>query len=324
MSDSKTEKSRAGLVALVGPTNAGKSTFLNAALGEKVSIVSRKQQSTRNTVRGILTRKNTQMVFLDTPGFVGRERRGELYSFKRRVLDQALLEADHTLLFLDVAKMLSSDTAVSQLSKSLGERRPVRPVQGGESSSALSVVLNKRDLVSSEQVLPLIARLKDCDFTDDRTEFFPVSALKNKGLEPLLEHLSKQMPLSEHFFAAETLSDQPERFFIAEVIREKLYDRVHDELPYSLAVILERVQESEQLLRIDAKILVERDSQKGIVIGKGGAVLKQIGTAARLQLEKILRVKIHLALQVKVEKDWTKSRKGMTKAGYSADQYGAA
>ncbi|MCL4145660.1 UNVERIFIED_CONTAM: hypothetical protein GTU68_016371 [Idotea baltica] len=238
------DQHRAGFVALVGPANAGKSTLLNAILGTKVSIVSAKQQSTRNRVRGIYSTANAQVVFVDTPGFLARRYRGELSQFINRVINQSLAESDRTLLVLDSKMLMAQRGAIQQIGASLKAR---------ELTSNFSVVLNKVDQVDSAQLLPLIAELQKemGGEASSQIEFFPISALKGQGVDVLLESIIKDMPVSPPLFDSNDISDQPEEFFISEIIREKLFGRLHKELPYSIAVIVESLQERSRWLDVE-------------------------------------------------------------------------
>ena len=295
-----------GFVAIVGPANAGKSTLLNKILGQKISIVSRKQQSTRNRVLGIKTKDFYQIVFFDTPGFLKKNSKGELSKYLSYALNTSVSEADSILLVVDAAQAAGSPRFVEKLKESLGDKNISTPS---------CIALNKVDIIEKEQLLPLIADLQKT-FEDTDIEFVPVSAHTGDGVERLLDVLSGKLPEGPLYFPSDMLSDQSEEFLAAEIIRESLFERVHQELPYSSAVRITGWEEGGSKLHINAEILVEKESQKGIVIGKKGATLKAIGTAARAVLEKRFRTPVFLELFVKVEQQWTRSRRGLSRAGY--------
>jgi len=277
----------AGTVALVGRPNAGKSTLLNAVLGDKVAIVSAKPQTTRNRIIGILTEARGQIVFFDLPGV-----HKPMHKMNSRMMTEvrsALEEVDLVLHLVDASESWGGGEQF--LFELLREVRP--PVLG---------LLTKIDLVRPKQaLLPMIEA-----YSEQRpsSAVLPISAPKGDGLDVLLDEIFSLLPEGPPLYPEDVTTTQSERFFISEVIREKLLHRTRNELPYTTGVVVDYLNESETLLRIDAVIYVERDSQKGIVIGKGGSMIKAVGQDARIELERLLGIKIYLELHVKVHARW--------------------
>jgi len=277
----------AGTVALVGRPNAGKSTLLNAVLGDKVAIVSAKPQTTRNRIIGILTEARGQIVFFDLPGV-----HKPMHKMNSRMMTEvrsALEEVDLVLHLVDASESWGGGEQF--LFELLREVRP--PVLG---------LLTKIDLVRPKQaLLPMIEA-----YSEQRpsSAVLPISAPRGDGLDVLLDEIFSLLPEGPPLYPEDVTTTQSERFFISEVIREKLLHRTRNELPYTTGVVVDYLNESETLLRIDAVIYVERDSQKGIVIGKGGSMIKAVGQDARIELERLLGIKIYLELHVKVHARW--------------------
>ena len=296
---------RAGFAAIVGRPNVGKSTLLNRLLGQKVAIVSPKPQTTRSRILGIVTRPDAQVALLDTPGL--HTARGGL---NERLVGQALrtlAEADLAL-FLIESGSPAIDTAT---------RKALEQVKSARKPTVL--VVNKIDAVPRERLLPLIDRWR---LEHEFSEVYPLSALTGENVDGLIDALARHLPEGPALFPADVWTDVPERDLSGELIREQILQQTEQEIPYSAAVLIEQFDESERevgprgLVRIAATVLVERDSQKAIVIGKGGARLKQIGTKAREQIERLLGCKVFLELHVRVEKDWTRTARGLRRAGY--------
>ena len=283
----KTErKRRVGFVAIIGRPNAGKSTLLNRLVGQKVAIVTSKPQTTRNRIQGIVTRPDGQIVFVDTPGL--HEGTTALNRQMMREVAAALEGIDVLLMMVDASRTMPHADALL-LEK--GQRF------GGKTILAL----NKIDLVPKPKLLPLMdAFAKAFPFA----ALVPISALKGGGCQDLLEEILKDLPEGEPFFPEDQITDQPERFLVGEIIREKAIDLTYHEVPHALAAVIDQFEETPKLLRIHATLHVERDSQKKILIGHKGEMLKKIGTAARKELETLLGTKIFLAMFVKVVADW--------------------
>jgi GTP-binding protein Era len=277
---------RAGFVAIVGRPNAGKSTLLNRLVGQKIAIVTSKPQTTRNRIQGILTRPEGQVVFIDTPGL--HEAESALGRQMMREVAAALEGIDVLLLVVDASR------AFPQVDELLLER--AKRFRG-----KTILALNKVDRLPKPKLLPLIdAFQKAFHFC----AIVPISALKGSGCDELLEEILRQVPEGEPYFPEDQVTDQPERFLAAEIVREKAIQVMYHEVPYALAVFVEKFEESPKLLRIEATMNVERDTQKKILIGHKGEMLKKIGTEARKELEQIFGVKVYLGLFVKVVPDW--------------------
>jgi GTPase len=275
-----------GVVAVVGRPNAGKSTLVNRLVGQKVAIVTSRPQTTRNRIQGIVNRPNAQVVMIDTPGLhrpdsaLGRQMMAEV--------DAALDAVDVLALILDVNEEFGQ-----------GDRRVIERAARFEGTRIL--LLNKIDRVPKDLLLPLIDNIgKAGDFA----EIIPISALTGDGVDRVLEKFIEYLPAGAPHFPADQYTDQPERFLAAELIREKAMARTFHEVPHAVAVLVDSFEETDRLIRVRATIYVEREGQKGILIGRSGASLKQIGTAARKELEEILGTKIFLELFVKVQRNW--------------------
>jgi GTP-binding protein Era len=284
---------RFGIAALVGRPNAGKSTLLNKILGQKVSIVSAKPQTTRNRIVGILNDPRGQIAFLDTPGI-----HRPLHKLNVRMMDHvrsSLSEADVIALIIDASEPFGKgDQFVIDLLREEKERNP---------DAKRFVILNKIDLLKKHKLLPLIEQYNAFGIFD---EIIPISASKGEGVNELIALLFKTVAPGEAAYPREDYTTQPERFFAAEIVREKVLRHTSEELPYTTAVSVDRYEEDEEknLIKIYATIFVERDSQKPIVIGKQGAMIKRIGTEARVELETILGAKVFLDLHVSVHERW--------------------
>jgi len=284
MSDAR----RSGTVALVGRPNAGKSTLLNRILGQKVSIVSEKPQTTRNRIVGILNDARGQIAFLDTPGI-----HRPLHKLNVRMMDHvrtAFGEADVIALIVDSREPFGK-----------GDQYVIDMLR--EAETPKFAILNKIDTIKKNNLLPLMQQYGSFTLFD---EIIPISAAKGEGVDHLVDVLFERMPAGEPIYPVEDFTTQPERFYAAEIVREKVLVHTSDELPYTTAVAVERFEEDESknLIKIYATIVVERETQKPIVIGKGGERIKQIGTEARLDLEAFLGAKVFLDLHVGVHERW--------------------
>jgi len=297
------EKSlRCGYAALIGRPNAGKSTLLNRLVGEKIAAVSNKPQTTRFKIQGVVTRPDGQIVFVDTPGV---HKPGHL-------LNRRMMSAVHdAILSVDVV-VLMRDASVSTGN---GDRFVFDLVKEAAKPSIL--VLNKIDKIKNKnEILPLIELYsKEFEFA----EIVPVSALKGEAVDNLLDQIVKHLPESAPIFAEDELTDQPMRAIVAEMVREKILASTGEEIPYVTAVVTERWDESDpEKLQVYCAIYVERDSQKPIIIGKGGAKIKQIGTEARIDIEKLLGRHVHLQLFVKVVEDWRNRERELDEMGVTS------
>jgi GTP-binding protein Era len=291
---------RAGLVALVGRPNVGKSTLLNALVGQKVSITSPKPQTTRHRIAGILTGTGYQAVFLDTPGLHTRQPRGLNRAMNRAALG-SLGDADLVLFVVDATRWTDEDKAVLERVRQAGKKTVL--------------VVNKADRVKPrEKLLPLIERLSAQHAFD---AIVPMSALRQENLERLLAIIPPLLPESEPFYPEDQVTDRSERFLAAEVIREKLTRALREELPYGLTVEVERWEELEDgRLAIGAVVWVERVGQRKIVIGEGAARIRDVGRDARIELNELLGRRVHLELWVKVRENWADSDAALRQFGY--------
>jgi GTP-binding protein Era len=287
---------RSGFISIIGRPNAGKSTLLNALVGEKLAIVTRKPQTTRNRIQGIVNvekkgkRPAGQLVLIDTPGV-----HKPINSLNRRMMKEvydALEGCDLLLVIVDATgKFDEGDQFVLNLAK--------------KTDVPIVLLLNKIDLIPKERLLPLIAQYKELhEFVD----VIPISALKEKGLDTLLDVIVKALPEGPRYFPKDQITDQPERFLVSELIREQVLQYTSQEVPHATTVLIDQYEEGAKLTRIAATIYCEREGQKAILIGKQGANLKKIGTNARLQIERLLATKVFLELFVKVHAGWRDSR----------------
>jgi len=278
---------RSGFVSIVGRPNAGKSTLLNALVGSKIAIVTDKPQTTRTTIQGVVTTPAAQMVFVDTPGI----HRGNSAINKRMMetVRMALQDRDVLLLLVDASRQFTqADGQAVDLVK--------------KTATPTVLVLNKIDLLKDKsRLLALIERYRGLH---DFAEYVPLSALTSENLDRLREAIVTRLPEGPAYFSPDHLTDQPERFLAAELVREKILHETRQEVPHSVTVLVDHWEESAGLIRIFATIYVERDGQKGILIGAGGAMLKGIGTLAREEMERFFGKKIYLDLHVKVQPEW--------------------
>lgn len=296
---------KAGYVALVGEPNVGKSTLMNSLLNQKISIVTSKPQTTRQRVLGILSKQEAQIIFLDTPGLLRPH-----YLLQEKMLrfaELALADADLIVLLTEVSR----GTELPPIVKEIVQREAARH------EKPMILAINKVDTLPRDHLLPLIA-----DFSSEHLfkEIVPLSALKQENLEDFLSTIIKYLPVHPPFYPSDIVSEQPERFFVAELIREKIFEEYRDEVPYSTAVDIREYRERDEgKTYIDADIIVERDSQKGILIGKRGGALKKIGQRARTDIEQFIERPVFLALHVKVRGKWRKDDNWLRRLGYTTD-----
>jgi len=296
--EEKDREFRSGFVSIIGRPNVGKSTLLNSILGEKVSIVTPKPQTTRNRIRGIKTLPAEQIIFIDTPGI--HKPRHKLGDTMVKTALEAFKEVDIILFMVEPHDTEKGDKFISKFLE--------------EAQTPVFLLINKIDTVKKLELLPLIDRLKE--FYPFK-EIIPISALKQDGIEILLKKIYDYLPPGPKYYSDDIITDQLERFMVSEIIREKATEMTEEEIPYSIVVeVIEWKEKESGLILIMSNIYVERDSQKGIIIGKGGRMLKAIGTAARADIEKLLNTKVFLELWVKVKKDWRDNRKTLEELGY--------
>lgn len=289
---------KSGYLAIVGRPNVGKSTLLNRLIGEKISIVSRKAQTTRHRIMGILTRPDAQFVFVDTPGFQTRHTNA-LNRAMNRGVTQALADVDAVIMVIDAGRFDAADKTVIKL---LPKDRPV------------ILAVNKIDQIKDKtQLLPMLAQLSE---HHPFAAIVPVSAAKGVQLDDLLAEARKHLPHDELLFPEDELTDKSERFLASEYIREKLFRLIGDELPYAATVEVEKFELDGALRRISAAIVVDRPAHKGIVIGKGGETLKRIASEARQDMEKLFDGKVFLEVFVKVKSGWTDDERLLKSLGY--------
>lgn len=293
--------SRSGFVSVVGRPNVGKSTLVNALVGTKVVITSPRPQTTRNTVRGVLTLedRDTQVVLVDTPGV--HKPRNALGDRLNRMVYGSLAESDINLFVLDARQAIGP-----------GDRLIAGRLR--EAGAPVVVVVNKVDVADPGQVLSQLDTAGEWDFG----AYVPISALRSDGLDRVIDEIVVLLPEGPFYFPPDMKSDQPEDLLIAELVREKFLARLHEELPHSVAVVVDGIETRENgTVFVPAIVFVERESQKGMVIGKGGSLISQVGREARAELERVFAAKVYLDIRVKVEKDWQRRDTTLDRLGFS-------
>lgn len=304
MQENQTFKS--GFISIIGRPNVGKSTFLNHVIGQKIAIMSDKPQTTRNKIQGVLTRENSQMIFIDTPGI--HKPKHKLGEFMVKVSKNTLREVDLILFMVNAEEKIGK-----------GDEYILEML--GDTDTPVFLVVNKIDKVHPDELLKII---DDYRQRMDFAEIIPISALEGNNVERLLETIEKYLPEGPQYYPSDQITDHPERFIISELIREKVLHLTREEVPHSVAVVIDQIrrdEKNENLIHVMATIMVERDSQKGIIIGKGGKLLKEIGTLARRDIEMLLGSKVYLELWVKVQKDWRNKITYLRDFGYREDEY---
>ena len=293
---------KSGFVTLIGRPNVGKSTLMNYLIGQKIAITSNKPQTTRNRIQTVLTTDEGQIVFVDTPGI--HKAKNKLGEYMVNVAEKTLNEVDVVLWLVEPTTFIGA-----------GEQHIAKQLQ--RVKTPVILVINKVDSVKREEILPAIAAYKDMyDFAD----IVPVSARSGDNTDELLRVIMKYLPYGPQFYDEDTVTDQPERQIVAELIREKALHSLQDEIPHGIAVAIDRMKMQNKVMHIDATIICERDSHKGIIIGKQGSMLKKIGSTARYEIERMLDCKVNLKLWVKVKKDWRDSEFLMKNFGYREEE----
>ncbi len=297
------EQKKSGFVSIIGRPNVGKSTLMNQIIGQKVAITSNKPHTTRNRIQTVYTDEIMQIVFVDTPG---------IHKSKNKLGDYMVNAAKSTLNEADVILWLVEPTDYI----GAGERSIIENLK--QVRTPIILVINKIDTVKKEELLHIIDTYrKELQFA----EVVPVSALKGKNTDTLLECIGKYLPYGPWFYDPDTLTDQPERQIVAELIREKALRCLEDEIPHGIAVAIDTMKFSKKMADIEATIVCERDSHKGIIIGKGGQMLKKIGSLARTDIERMLNMKVNLKIWVKVKKDWRDSDFMLKNFGFQSKDF---
>jgi GTP-binding protein Era len=290
---------RSGYVSIIGRPNVGKSTLLNSLLGQKIAIVTPKPQTTRNRLIGIKNLPDAQIIFIDTPGI--HKPKHKLGETMVKTAFESLREVDIILFMVEPYEIGGGDRFIIELLKRV--------------QSPVFLLINKIDTIKKSDILPLIDNLKEAY---PFKEIIPISALTNDGSELLLKKIYDYLPSGPKYYPDEIITDQLERFMAAEIIREKITEITEEEVPHSVAVeVIEWKEREDGLIVISSNIYVEREGQKGIIIGKRGAMLKSIGTAARIDIERLLNTKVFLELWVKVKKDWRDDKRTLEELGYT-------
>lgn len=293
------EPFKSGFATLIGRPNVGKSTLMNTLIGQKIAITSNKPQTTRNRIQTVYTCEQGQIVFLDTPGI--HKSKNKLGDYMVNVAQKTLNEVDVVLWLVEPSTYIGA-----------GEQHILEQLKKG--NTPVILVINKIDTVKKEALLEVIDTYrKEMDFA----EIIPVSALKDKNTEDLIQTIFKYLPYGPTFYDEDTITDQPERQIVAEMIREKALRCLDDEVPHGIAVCIDSMKYTKSIVNIDATIICERDSHKGIIIGKQGVMLKKIGTQARRDIENLLEMPVNLKLWVKVKKDWRDSDFLIKNFGYN-------
>ena len=294
---------KSGFVSIIGRPNVGKSTFVNRVIGHKIAIMSDKAQTTRNKIQGVMTRDDAQIIFIDTPGI--HKPKHKLGDYMMRVAKNTLSEIDAIMFMVNVNEDIGrGDEYIMEMLKNV--------------KTPIFLVLNKIDLVHPDTLMPKIEQYQSyMDFTD----IIPISALEGLNVDHFIDVLKSFLPEGPKYYPDNQISDHPEQFVVSEIIREKILHLTSEEIPHAIGVNVDRmIKEDEDRVRIEATIYVERDSQKGIVIGKGGKKLKEVGKRARRDIEMLLGSKVYLELWVKVQRDWRNKVNFIRQIGYVENQ----
>jgi GTP-binding protein Era len=303
--DKKNQPFKSGFISIIGRPNVGKSTFLNRVIGQKIAIMSDKPQTTRNKVQGVLTTADAQLIFIDTPGI--HKPKHKLGDFMMKVAQNTLKEVDLVLF------MVNAEQGFGRGEEFILEK--LKTVK-----TPVFLVINKIDQVEPEQLLTVIESYKE---KHNFAEIVPISALQGNNIETLLDQIKEYVPEGPQYYPADQVTDHPERFIVSELIREKALHLTREEIPHSLAVVVDKMErmENKDVIHVMATVIVERDSQKGIIIGKQGSMLKEIGKRARGDIENLLGSKVFLELWVKVQKDWRNKMSQLRDFGFREDEY---
>ncbi|WP_017755822.1 GTPase Era [Calidifontibacillus oryziterrae] len=295
---------KSGFVCIIGRPNVGKSTFLNKVIGQKIAIMSDKPQTTRNKIQGVYTTNQSQIIFIDTPGI--HKPKHKLGDFMMKVAQNTLNEVD-LILF-----MVNAEEGFGKGDQFIIDRLK-------QTKQPVFLVVNKIDKVHPDSLLQIIGEYKELY---PFKEIVPISALEGNNVSTLLQQIEKYMPSGPQYYPADQVTDHPERFIITELIREKVLHLTREEIPHSIAVVMDSLERRDNdTIYVAATIIVERDSQKGIVIGKQGKLLKEVGRLARLDIESLLGSKVFLELWVKVQKDWRNRASQLRDFGFREDEY---
>ena len=294
----ETKPHRAGFVSIIGKPNVGKSTLMNALVGERLSIVTSKAQTTRHRILGILNGDDFQLIYSDTPGII--QPKYELHNAMMSFVYSSLEDADVVLFVTDIYEKHDEEPVVERLRKMV--------------DTPIILLVNKIDQANQDEVEAKLAYWKEQ--LPNAAEVLPISALNHFGTDGVLQLVLERLPVHPPYYPKDELTDKPERFFAAEMVREKIFKLYKKEIPYSCEVVIEEFKEEEDIIRIRGIIYVERNSQKGIVIGQGGEALKKVGTWAREEMEKFFQKKVFLEMYVKVNENWRTDPKALSRFGY--------
>jgi GTPase len=304
-SQKQSNEYKSGFISIIGRPNVGKSTFLNRVIGQKIAIMSDKPQTTRNKVQGVLTTNDSQLIFIDTPG---------IHKPKHKLGDFMMKVAQNTLKGVDlILFMVNAEEGYGR-----GEEFIIEKFQSIK--TPIFLIINKIDKIHPDELFKLIESYKE---KHPFSEIVPISALEGNNVENLLEVIKKYMPEGPQYYPADQVTDHPERFIVSELIREKALHLTREEIPHSLAVVIDKMErrQDKDVIHVMATVIVERDSQKGIIIGKQGSMLKEIGKLARMDIENLLGSKVFLELWVKVQKDWRNKMGQLRDYGFREDEY---
>ncbi|MEV5112829.1 GTPase Era [Peribacillus frigoritolerans] len=303
--DTQVKGYKSGFISIIGRPNVGKSTFLNRVIGQKIAIMSDKPQTTRNKVQGVLTQNDSQMIFIDTPGI--HKPKHKLGDFMMKVATNTLKEVDLILFMINATEGYGR-----------GDEFIIEKLQSVK--TPVFLVVNKIDAMHPDDLLPIIEKYQQLY---PFAAVVPISALEGNNVDTLLEQIKEHLPEGPQFYPADQVTDHPERFIISELVREKVLHLTREEIPHSVAVVIDSIKkmENSDTINVMATIVVERDSQKGIVIGKQGKMLKEVGSRARVDIENLLGSKVFLELWVKVQKDWRNKASQLRDYGFNESEY---